>query len=205
MILYWIGWLLSRSVGRVFGRWKVRGAENMPSTGGVILAPNHISYLDPPIAGAPFRRQVHFMAKEELFRVPILGALIRMVGAFPVRRGTADREALRQAISLLQSGEVVCIFPEGTRSLDGNLKEAETGFGMIALRAGVPVLPVAIVGTDQVLRRGSKMLHFGRIRLNIGKPLDFTDLRDRADDREAMREVGRRTMAAIAALRAEIL
>jgi len=200
VILYWIGWLLSRAVGRVFGWWTVHGGGSMPKTGGVILAPNHISYLDPPIAGAALRRQVRFMAKEELFRVPVLGSLIKAVGAFPVKRGTADRAAFRQAVSLLEAGEVVCIFPEGTRSLDGSLQPAEPGFGMMVLRSRVPVLPVALSGTNRVLRRGSGFLHFAKIRVNVGEPLDFSDLHDRAGDREAMEEVGRRTMAAIAEL-----
>ena len=204
MILYWIGWSLSRAIARFFGRWSVRGAENVPKTGGFILAPNHISYLDPPVAAGAIFRQVHFMAKEELFKARVLGFILRSSGTFPVRRGTADRSAIRKAIGLLQAGKVVGIFPEGTRSEDGNLQQPEQGLGLLVLKAKVPVLPMAIVGTDRVLRRGSVVLHFGKIKVNIGKPLDFSDLYDRENERAAIEEIGRRTMAAIAELKSQI-
>ena len=204
MILYWIGWSLSRAIARFFGRWSVQGAAYMPKTGGVILAPNHISYLDPPVAAGAIFRQVHFMAKEELFKSRVLRFILRAAGTFPVRRGAADRAAIRNAIGLLNAGKVVGIFPEGTRSEDGNLREPEQGLGMLVLKAKVPVLPMAIIGTDQVLRRGSALPHFGKIKVNIGEPLDFSDLYDRASERAAIEEIGRRTMAAIAELREQI-
>ena len=204
MNLYWIGWSLFIAIAWFFGRWSVRGAENVPKTGGFILAPNHISYLDPPVAAGAIFRQVHFMAKEELFKPRVLGFILRASGTFPVRRGTADRSAIRKAIGLLQAGKVVGIFPEGTRSEDGNLQQPEQGLGLLVLKAKVTVLPMAIIGTDQVLRRGSAVLHFGKIKVNIGKPLDFSDLYDRESDRAAIAEIGRRTMAAIAELREHI-
>ena len=205
MNLYWIGWSLSRVIAWFFGRWSVRGAENVPKAGGFILAPNHISYLDPPVAAGSIFRQVYFMAKEELFKSRVLGFILRASGTFPVRRGTADRVAIRKAIGLLKAGEVVGIFPEGTRSENGNLQEPEQGLGLLVLKAKVPVLPMAITGTDHVLRRGSPALHFGKIKVNIGKPLDFSDLYERESDRAAIAEIGRRTMAAIAELRDQIL
>jgi len=191
-------------VGRIFGSMEVSGTENVPQKGGFILAPNHISYLDPPIAGCCISRQVHFMAKEELFEVPILGKLIKITGSFPVKRGTADRQAIRKALELLEKGEVVAIFPEGTRSEDGKLQEPEIGIGMIALKSKAPIVPVALTGTDQVLRRGSKRLRFAKIKVRIGKPLYFPDLYEKKTNRDAMQEVGTRVMAEIAKLKSEI-
>jgi len=129
----------------LLGRWRVTGRENIPKTGGVILAPNHVSYADPPVVGAAVSRRVRFMAKSELFRIPALGTIIRNVGAFPVKQATADRSALRKAIELLETGEVVCIFPEGTRSLGGTLLKAELGIAMIAVKAKVPIVPIALI------------------------------------------------------------
>ena len=181
------------------GGIKLVGLENVPKTGGLILAPNHISMADPPAIGTHFPRQVHYMAKEELFKFP-LGAWIRGVGSFPVRRGTADRRALKHAFDLLEQGKVVCIFPEGTRSPDGKLQDAELGIGFIALKSRCPVIPTAIVGSDKVLPGHAKRLHRHTITIVYGRPLEFSDLYDARDSRPAMQEVGRRTMAAIADL-----
>jgi len=199
-VLFWIGWHLSRLVMAVFGRCRYIDADNVPETGPVIIAPNHISYLDPPTAGSGYRRVTHFMAKQELFKVPILGWLIKAVGSFPVKQHSADRSALKTALELLSKGEVVCIFPEGTRSLDGRLLPAQAGIGMIALKSRAPVVPVALIGTNRVLPPHSYFLHFSRVTVVYGKPMTFDDLYDRGLDREAVEEVGRRIMSAIASL-----
>lgn len=193
-MLYRIGRFLSLMICVVLGRFKAYGTENIPSKGGVILAPNHISYLDPPAAGAGIRRQVRFMAKLELFKIPVLGFLIRNVGAFPVKRGTADRHALKKAIDLLQQGELVCLFPEGKRSETGEPLDAELGIGMIALRSKAPVVPTAIIGTTSVLPFDSPLPRFGRIRIYYGNPITFDHLYDKASDRAAIEEVGETVM-----------
>ena len=198
-MLYAIGKFLSASVCKVFGRWKVIGRENIPKTGGVILCGNHVSYIDPPALGGGATRPVHFMAKLELFRIPVLGFLIRHVGAFQVKRGTADRTALRKAVELLESGEVVGMFPEGARSLDGKLKPPEAGVGMIALRARAPVIPVALVNTEKLLPPHSFLFKFSRVKVIYGKPIPLDDLAGQSG-REAVDEVGRRIMSAIAEL-----
>ncbi len=199
MILYPIGKFLCALVCRLFGRWKVIGRENIPPKGGVILAGNHVSYIDPPALGAGATRPVHFMAKQELFRIPVLGFLIRNVGAFPVKRGTADRNALRRAVDLLKSGKIVGMFPEGTRSLDGKLKPPEAGVGMIALRAQVPVVPVALVNTEKLLAPHSLFFRFCHIKVVYGEPVALDDLVGRSG-RDAVDEVGRRVMSAIGQL-----
>lgn len=199
-IFYRISSAVLRLFFRITGGVKCVGTENIPDTGGIILAPNHISLMDPPAVGAFLNRQIRYMAKEELFRTPVLGAWMRRVGAFSVRRGTADRKAIRQAVDLLAAGHMVCIFPEGTRSEDGKLQEPELGIGLIALKSRVPVLPAAIIGSDKVLAPHAKRLRRHRITIYYGKPLTFDDLCEGKDSREAMEEIGRRVMAAIADL-----
>ncbi|MDH7481381.1 MAG: lysophospholipid acyltransferase family protein [Armatimonadota bacterium] len=202
-MLYYLGRTLFRLAFWLLGGLTSVGAENIPPTGGVILAPNHRSFADPPVVGCGMNRKVHYMAKEELFKVPILGKLIRAVGSFPVRRGMADRAALKKAIKMLEEGRVVCIFPEGTRSVDGRLKDPELGIGLIALKSRAPVVPVAVLGTDKVLGPHSKLPRRHPIKVVYGKPITFDDLYEGSHGREALEEVGRRTMDAIASLLAE--
>lgn len=198
--MYYLSCSLFRLLFRILGGVTSVGEDNIPQTGGVIIAPNHISYADPPAVSCSMSRQVHYMAKAELFKVPILGALIHKVGSFPVRRGTADRKALRRAIQLLGEGKVICVFPEGTRSPDGKLQEPEFGIGLIALKSRAPVVPVAVAGTDKVLPPHSKRPHFHPVRITYGRPLRFTDLYDVEESRQTIEEVGRRVMAEIANL-----
>ncbi len=202
-MLYWIGRAIFRVLFWFFGRWTIKGRENVPDTGGVILAPNHVSHADPPAVGSAIRRPTWFLAKEELFKAPILGWLIRRTRAYPVRRGKADRKALERTLELLRQGEVVTIFPEGERSRDGTLGEPELGFAYVALKAKAPVVPVAVLGTDGVLRPGSSRLRFGRILIRFGEPMTFPALYDKRPRKAAVRAVGEAVMARIAALQAE--
>ena len=201
-----IAYRISRVIWQVFflatGGVKCVGTENMPDTGGVILASNHISFVDPPAVGLCMSRQLQYMAKEQLFKTPLLGRWMRAVGSFSVRRGTADRRAIRQAIALLGEGRLICIFPEGTRSEDGKLQEPELGIGLIALKSRAPIVPAAIKGSDKVLAPHSTKIHRHPITIAYGKPLTFPDLYEGKETREAIEEIGRRTMAAIAELQA---
>lgn len=198
---YWFGRGLCRWFFRFMGGLESIGQENVPESGGVILCPNHVSHCDPPAVGSGMRRQVYFMAKEELFRVPLLGYAMVRLGSFPVRRGSADRRAIRRAIELLEAGRVVCLFPEGTRSSDGQLQDPEVGVGLIALRSGAPIVPVAVIGTNKVLASGATRLRRHRCKVVYGKPVNLDDLSG-ASDRASMEEVGRRIMSAIAGLQA---
>ncbi|NHM27943.1 1-acyl-sn-glycerol-3-phosphate acyltransferase [Desulfofundulus sp. TPOSR] len=179
---------LCRVILALIRRWKVVGAHHLPPSGGVLVVSNHVSYWDPVVVGCALDRQVHFIAKAELFGIPLLGPVIRALGAFPVRRGGGDRQAIRRALELLKQGRVVGIFPEGTRSKSGELLEPHLGAAMLALRAKVPVLPVAVINTRGI---------FGKVRVHIGKPLVFSrdDQTGRPDyqavSRELMHEIAR--------------
>ena len=179
---------------KAFFRYEIIGAENIPVSGGVIIASNHISLWDPPVVGAGAARPIHFMAKEELFAIPGLKWIIPKINAFPVRRGAADRTAIRHAISLLQKGEVLGVFPEGTRSKTGMLGKPEPGIAMIALKAGVPIIPAAIIGTNKVGKDGCILPKF---IIKYGKPIIVN--REKTD-KEAMENLSATIMQEISYL-----
>jgi len=158
--------LICRIVLALLRRWEVLGAENLPVAGGVVLVANHVSYWDPVVVGCAFDRQVHFMAKAELFKIPLLGAVIRALGAFPVRRDKSDRNAVRIAVRLLKEGKVVGVFPEGARSQTGELMRPHLGAAMLAFKAGAPMLPVAVAGTKGIL---------GKVKVHVGRPILTTE------------------------------
>ena len=150
---------------------------NVPASGPVVLVANHLSLVDPAILGAVFQRPIRFMAKEEVFRTPFVSWLVRGFRAFPVRRGQADRQAMLITLRLLRQGEVVGIFPEGHRSHGDGLLPAHPGAALIALRAGAPVLPVGIAGTEQIFRWPRKCLR-PAVTINVGKPFSLAASRD---------------------------
>lgn len=159
---------------RLCGGWRVYGQENLPKSGAAILAPNHRSWCDPPAIGLAVPRACWFMANDFLFRIPVLGKLIPYYGAFPVRRGGVDRETLRTAESHLKNGDFLCIFPEGGTTVTGKLfYPLEGGVALIAMRSNVPIIPVAMTGTDGVVNPKFPFLHHhkGGITVTFGKPL----------------------------------
>lgn len=155
-------------------RYRVHGGEHVPQEGGVILAVTHKSWGDPVLAGMAFARPLRFMAKSELFENRLFGRLVASLGAFPIRRGTADVEALRASLAIVASGEVLLMFPEGHRFHDDEVHEFHPGIGLLALRSGAPVLPVALKGTKRLVR--SFVPVFPRVRVWIGPPVDLSDV-----------------------------
>lgn len=149
-------------------RIEVIGKENIPSEGGVLLCANHISNLDPLIVGITTKRPVHFMAKDELFSVPVLGKIVSNVNAFPVKRGMSDREALRKGLAILKEGKVLGLFPEGTRSKTGEMGKGLAGAGFFALRSAAYVVPCAIIGPYKTLNK---------LKVVYGKPIDMDSVR----------------------------
>lgn len=153
---------------------RIEGLENIPRQGGAILAPNHIASADIPLVAYPVPRIVHFMAKAELFQVPILGGFIRLAGAYPVRRGEGDREALRVSERLLAEQHLIAIFPEGHRSEGRSLIEAHTGVALIAMRAEAPVIPVAIWGSELAFHEWRYLWRRPTVTIRYGAPLILT-------------------------------
>ena len=150
-------------------RWRVRGKENIPSQGSLLIVANHLSLADPPILAVSFNRKAVFMAKEELFRSPFSGYFMRGLGAFPIHRGRLDRKALRQADQVLAQGQALAMFPEGMRSHRSRLQRAFPGSALIASRSGVPILPVGITGTEKI-KGAAWLLHRPQVTINIGHP-----------------------------------
>jgi 1-acyl-sn-glycerol-3-phosphate acyltransferase len=177
-------------------RFKVIGGENWPRRGPAIIASNHSSNADPCLVGIAFPGQIRWMAKSELWRIPLLGWLVTKLGAFPVHRGEADREAVRRARELLKEGWIVGMFPEGTRQRNGVLGEAQAGVGLLALEPGVPVIPVRIRGNERII--SGKRPHRPRITVTVGKPVDLE--KEGMSRGRAAHEASRRIMSAIAAL-----
>jgi 1-acyl-sn-glycerol-3-phosphate acyltransferase len=165
-MLYIIGRFLCRMIFYGIFRLKVIGLENIPATGATILCSNHTSNLDPPLLGTPVSRKVRFMAKAELFKVPVLGPIIAAVGAFPIKRGGVSKESLRLAASILEDGGVLGIFPEGTRK---GSEVGKRGAASLAMRTGAQVVPVAIIG---------KYIPFRRMQIIYGKPLDLSECKN---------------------------
>ncbi len=165
-------WLLARA----FLRIRFHGVEHVPRTGPVLLAPNHVSYLDPVLVSLPLHRPLHYMTLEKFFRVPVLGPLIRWCRAFPVREGEVDQAAVRRAVRILRAGEGLVVFPEGGRSPDGRLGPFRHGAFWIAVMADAPVVPVSIAGADRVWPVGRRLPRPGRVRVTYHPPVTVKDL-----------------------------
>jgi 1-acyl-sn-glycerol-3-phosphate acyltransferase len=192
--------LLGGFVGALSG-WEVHGRENVPKTGAVIVASNHISYWDPLLVGTAAMREQHFLAKEELFRGP-LGWLIRSYNAIPIRRGRADLSGLAKATDVLRAGRSLILFPEGTRQRDGELRAARPGLGMLAVGSDALIVPTCIMGSD---RPGKWLFRQSKLRVDFAPPRTWRELATEAAGLEPGRAlyegVGAGTMREIAALK----
>ena len=152
----------------LYFRGRVYGSDQVPQHGPLVIVANHASDFDPPLVSCSVRRPVSYMAKEELFRVPVLSSAIRLYGAYPVKRGSADRSAIRAAITQLNQGWAVGIFLSGTRTDDGRIPEAKLGAALIAAKTGAPLLPLSLWGTDQIFAKGSLIPRPVPITIRIG-------------------------------------
>ena len=202
---YRIGWLFFRTLYTVYFRWRVFNAERVPVTGGVILAANHASFIDPPLVGSALYRPINYMARESLFRYPGVGALLRSWNAVPVNRDGGGAAGLKAILDRLLAGGGIILFPEGTRTLDGKLQPARSGVGLTVIKSVAPVVPVRVFGSFEAYGRHMKIPRPHRVVVKFGKPMDFAALRAEAKtcDKarlkaiyqqvadEIMREIGR--------------
>jgi 1-acyl-sn-glycerol-3-phosphate acyltransferase len=156
---------------QLYTRTSIHGRENVPTAGAYVIAPVHRSYIDTPLAACVTRRRVRFMAKASMWKHRWFGWLISTFGAFPVHRGTADRESFKRAIAVLEGGEPLVLFPEGERKDGPIVQPLFDGAAFVAARAGVPILPVGIGGSARVLPRGSSMMYPRKVHVVIGRPI----------------------------------
>jgi len=180
---------------------RVRGRESIPREGGFIVACNHISFWDPPLVGDAIPREVHFLAKEELFRNRAFGWLIGSLNAIPIRRGLVDPRGIKSALEAISHGKGLVMFPEGGRVRDGTLRPALPGVGMLSVRAGAPVVPAYIRGSDGIKRA---MLRLAHIDIAFGEPYFPPADEQGGGNKELYKTVGREVMRRIAELKARV-
>lgn len=180
---------------RILFRGRVIGRRNVPMQGSLVVVANHGSHLDPPLLGHALGRPVAFMAKEELFRVPLLGPLIRALAAYPVKRGASDREAIRTATARLNEGWATGVFLDGTRQADGRINQPMPGAALLAARSGSPLLPVAIINSHRALGTGQSMPRLVPIQIRIGEPVPPPASRRKPDLEATTVELQRRINA----------
>lgn len=173
-VIFPLSRVIVRTIFTLLGGWKVEGRERVPRTGGLLVAANHLSYADPPAVGLAMPRRCWFMGKDAIFAIPVVAQLSRLHLAFPLRVDAAvDREAMRRVETLLRAGEAVCIYPEGHVSLTGELLPLQPGAALMAIRAGAPILPTALIGTGRAIRPPRCLPGFvpGGVRVRFGGPI----------------------------------
>jgi 1-acyl-sn-glycerol-3-phosphate acyltransferase len=174
-------WSTVSPILHTYFRGRIYGAENVPTSGPLVVVSNHASYFDPPILSNCVRRPVAFMAKEELFQVPVLGKLIQLYGAYPVKRGSADRSAIRAALESLAQGWAVGVFLQGSRTEDGQITDPKLGAALLAAKAQAPLLPVSLWGTASILAPDRPFPRITPVTIRIGAPLPPPQSSDRQD------------------------
>lgn len=195
-VAYAILWVLARVVARLLFGFRVVGT--VPKRGGLVVAANHASYFDIPLLGCGMARRAWYLGRSDLF-MPGVKGILQWLGWIPLKLGRLDRKAFDRAIALIKAGKVVVIFPEGGRSLDGRLRNAKAGLGMIVAQTGCPVVPAYLKGTFDVLPAGAKRPRFHPVSVSFGPPLSFS--RDgNSETKQFYHEVSRVVMERIAAL-----
>ncbi len=179
----------------ILTRVKVYGRENIPIHGPFVLAPVHRSNVDTPLASTVTHRRMRFMGKDSLWKIRPIGAVFSALGGFPVSRGTADREALSRCIAVLSSGQPLVLFPEGERKSGPIVQPLFDGAAYVAIKAGVPIIPVGIGGSESVMTKGSKMIHARKCVIVIGAPIFVAPSSDGPTPRSVIHDVSSRLHA----------
>jgi 1-acyl-sn-glycerol-3-phosphate acyltransferase len=204
--LYFAGWCFFRLLFKFYFGWRVYNRERVPLSGPVILAANHASYADPPLVGAGITRGINYLAREDLFRFPVVGWVLRNWNTVPVDREGGGAKGLKAILDRLLDGGAIILFPEGTRTRDGKLQRARSGIGLTVIKSKAPVVPARVFGTYEAFGRHMKLPRPRRVSVKYGKPMDFEELRaeakvcSRARLKEIYQQVADDIMAAIESL-----
>ncbi|TSA35673.1 MAG: 1-acyl-sn-glycerol-3-phosphate acyltransferase [Verrucomicrobiaceae bacterium] len=202
-LVYNIFYNLAKLLARLCFRMRVIHPERMIESGPLILAANHASFFDPPLAGICSRRGVYYLARKTLLKWPFFGPLFPAMNVIPVERDGNDMSALREVIKKIKQGNGVVLFPEGTRSKDGCLQPARAGIGLVIAKTGAPVLPMRIFGSFDAFPKNSKRLHFPQITVVLGEPIHFSPEEITSTSRETYQNLSDRVMEAISSLKIE--
>ena len=200
---YQTAYHFSRFLARTFFAYRVVNGERIVEEGGAILAMNHESYLDPPLAGIACRREIYYLARKTLLDWPILGPILPKLKVVPVDQERADMSALKSVIKLVRNGHCTVIFPEGSRTWDGRLQPAQPGLGLIIAKTDVPVVPMRIFGAHEAFPRGGKPRLFTPITMVVGDPILFTAADREGQGRDLYQRLSEQVMARIAAIQLE--
>ena len=203
---YRLGWTFFRLMFATYFRWRIYNPERVPPTGPVILAANHMSYLDPPLVGSGLRRPINYMARESLFRFPVVNWVLRSWNVVPVERDGGGARGLKNILDRLFAGGGIILFPEGTRSHDGTLQAARSGVGLIVAKSNTPVVPVRVFGTFEAWGRDKTFPRPRQVIVKYGMPMQFEKLRaeaktcDKARLKQIYQEIADELMAEIGKL-----
>jgi 1-acyl-sn-glycerol-3-phosphate acyltransferase len=200
---YWVGYHFSRLLAQLFYRFRILHRERMIQTGPVIVAMNHQSFFDPPLGGNACDRAIYFLAKKSLMKIPVLGWLLPKLNVIPVDLEGQSPGALKALIRILRAGDCALVFPEGTRTPDGNLQPALPGLGFVIAKTRAPVVPMRIFGAYDAWPIGGKIRLGSRITVVVGEPIHFSESDFQSQDREVYARLSQRVMDAIAAIRLE--
>jgi 1-acyl-sn-glycerol-3-phosphate acyltransferase len=205
--IYRLGWLFFRAIYKFYFGWRVYNAERVPLEGPVILASNHASFVDPPLVGAGLKRGINYLARESLFRFPVLGWILHRWQAVPVDREGGGAKGLKAILDRLLAGGAIILFPEGTRTRDGQLQPARSGIGLTVIKSNACVIPVRVFGTFEAYNRNMRWPRPGRrVTVKYGRPMQFDKMREEAKSctkprlKEIYQQVADEIMHAIAAL-----
>src|SRR6266478_5116025 len=178
--IYFLGWCFFRTVYKFYFRWRVYNPDRVPSEGPVILASNHASFLDPPLVGAGLKRGINYLARENLFRFPVMGWVLRNWQVVPVDREGGGARGLKAILDRLLEGGAIILFPEGTRTRDGKLQPARSGIGLTVIKSDAPLVPVRVFGTFEAYGRHMRFPRPRRVAVKYGQPMRFEQLRAEA-------------------------
>ncbi len=189
-----------RNFLKVLYRVRIYDFDKIPQEGKLIICSNHMSFIDPVVIGTNIPRYIYFMAKRELFDMRILGPLIAFLNAFPVNRTASDRSSIRTALNVLADGQMLALFPEGTRSVKGEIREGKKGVGLLAILSGAPIVPIAISGANKIIQKPHKRVFFPQIKIIAGDKIDVEKIVKKYGRKKAVAIIVDRVMDSIKAL-----